>query len=95
MRGDRGRPWHEHVGTKTSPERIDRGHISGTGGSVERHIALPVRRKSSWSSGVWTMSDLSNLIAVNGLKYEYLCAEGSGVGLIPALIKRRAKQKRA
>ncbi|MGA7450769.1 MAG: diacylglycerol kinase family protein, partial [Rhodoplanes sp.] len=36
-----------------------------------------------------------NLIAVDGLKDEYLCAEGFGVGLIPALIKRRAKQKRA
>ena len=35
------------------------------------------------------------LIAVDGLKDEYLCAEGFGVGLIPALIKRRAKQKRA
>ena len=36
-----------------------------------------------------------NLIAVDGVKDEYLCAEGFGVGLIPALIKRRAKQKRA
>ena len=34
------------------------------------------------------------LIAVDGFEDEYLCAEGFGVGLIPALIKRRAKQKR-
>ena len=34
------------------------------------------------------------LIVVDGFEDEYLCAEGFGVGLIPALIKRRAKQKR-
>jgi diacylglycerol kinase (ATP) len=45
----------------------------------------------------WRMDNVRSfyLIAVDGLKDEYLCAEGFGVGLIPALIKRRAKQKRA
>ena len=45
----------------------------------------------------WRMNNVRpfNLIAVDGRKDEYLCAEGFGVGLIPALIKRRAKQKRA
>ena len=44
----------------------------------------------------WRMDNvrLFYLIAVDGLEDEYLCAEGFGVGPIPALIKRRAKQKR-
>ena len=44
----------------------------------------------------WRMDNVRpfNLIAVDGFKDGYLCAEGFGTGLIPALIKRRAKQKR-
>ena len=45
----------------------------------------------------WRMDNVRPfyLIAVDGFEDEYLCAEGFGVGLLPALIKRRAKQKRA
>ena len=36
-----------------------------------------------------------NLMTVDGLEHKYLCAEAFGVGVIPTLIKRRAKQKKA
>lgn len=44
----------------------------------------------------WRMDNvkLFNLMTVAGRDHDYLCAEGFGVGLIPALIKRRAKQKK-
>jgi diacylglycerol kinase (ATP) len=44
----------------------------------------------------WRLDDVRpfNLMAVHGLKKDYLCAEGFGIGIMPALIKRRANQRK-
>lgn len=67
----------------------------GTGNNIARSLGIAGTPQELVEQ--WRVDNVRpfNLIAVNGLKHEYLCAEGFGVGLIAALIKRRAKQKRA
>lgn len=84
-----------HVFTHLSDRSVPIGVVPlGSANNIARSLGIAGTPQELAEQ--WRMDNVRPfyLIAVDGFEDEYLCAEGFGIGLIPALIKQRAKQKR-